>query len=259
MDFKDFKNILPRLFAPDESLQLFGSGGHRALPQEFGVLVWNIYKARKREWERDFHALAENKELILLQEAVFRTRFDSLFDIPERMEWVMARSHASRKTLCETGVKTGCVASSHSRAFFVSPDAEPLLKTPKMLLVTLYPLEGSAHPLMVVNVHAINFVSMEKYMRQIVQMAEAVEHHEGPVLLAGDFNTWNKTRYRELVQIAHRLNLTELVATRKGRIEHLYRHLDYIFYRGLEPLEGAFVRVRSSDHDPIVARFRVRT
>ncbi|HTG55016.1 MAG TPA: hypothetical protein VL943_02020, partial [Niabella sp.] len=123
MSLKKIKNILPHFFAPTESLQIFGSGGRHTMPADFGILVWNIYKARKREWERDFHALAEGKDIILLQEAVFRTRFDPLFDTPERMEWVMARSHANRSTLCETGVKTGCTVSSASRAFFVSPDS----------------------------------------------------------------------------------------------------------------------------------------
>lgn len=128
-----------------------------------------------------------------------------------------------------------------------------------MLLVTLYPIEGSSHMLMVVNVHAINFVSLKKYNRQIAQISQAIEGHDGPVILGGDFNTWNKKRYGQLVAIVRKFHLVELPMTRKGRIEHLYLHLDHVFYRGLEPLEAAFVRTRSSDHDPIVARFRVRT
>lgn len=252
-----YKKLLPHIIPATESLQIIGGGGEKALSGEFNLLVWNIYKAKKRAWEKDFKALAEGKDLVMLQEAIFRSRFDALFDIPERMEWVMAKSHISRTVACETGIKTGCVVPSASQAFFVSPDAEPIFKTPKMLLATLYPIKDHSDALLAINIHAINFVSFTKYSRQMTQVAEAIEHHAGPVILAGDFNTWNARRHNELRTLVQRLNLTELPLTRKARFSHMYQHLDHVFYRGLESVSAEFKYVKSSDHDPISARFRL--
>lgn len=252
-----YRNIFPHIFSSTDSLRIFGGGGQDKIKSEFKVLIWNIYKARKRDWEQDFKSLSEGKDLILLQEAVAQTRFDVLFDMPKKMEWVMARSHTNFRTLCETGVKTGCNASSSSHSFLVSPDVEPFLKTPKMILITCYDMEGSEHPLMVVNMHAINFVSLKKYERQIMQMAQIILDHKGPIILAGDFNTWNVARYAVLRNVVEAAGLTELALTRKPRFQHMLKHLDHVFYKGMNPVSSEYKRIKSSDHDPISVHFRL--
>ncbi len=251
-----YKRFLPRRFETADTLQILGSGRQAGLHHDFGVLVWNIYKSRRSAWQNDFVTLAQDKDLILLQEAVLKTPFDTLFSTPDQMEWVMARSYAHQKTLRETGVKTGCSTSSNFRAFLTSDNLEPVFQTPKMLLATRYPIEGAEDTLLVVNVHALNFVSLSKYASQLNQIRSMIEHTRGPVLLAGDFNTWNRRRYGELLGMAGGLGLAELKLDRRPRIEHMFKNLDHVFYRGMEPLEASFIKVRSSDHDPICARFR---
>lgn len=252
-----YKKFFPRVFPAAETLRIMGSSAQGRLGPEINVLVWNIYKGQRPGWETDFQEIVKDKDLVLLQEAVLNTRYDPIFVNSEKMEWVMARAHGHAVTLAETGVKTGCVVKSSRQNFYMSPSVEPVLKTPKMLLATSYPLAGTDKSLLVVNIHAINFVSYVNFARQMNQVVEAMEHHEGPVLLAGDFNTWNRMRYNNLREIAIKMNLTELGLVRKMNFYHLNRDLDHVFYRGLtaENAEISF-NVRSSDHYPISVRFR---
>lgn len=248
--------LLPQLYPATETLHVMGRGSVPAFSGSFRVLVWNMYKAQRQGWAEDFTALAARSDLILLQEAVINTGFDSMFLNSEQFEWVMAKSHGSVKTNISTGVKTGSVVPSEARSFFLSPDSEPLLKTPKALLATTHKVEGSDAPLLVVNIHAINFVSYTKFSRQIEQMVQAVKAHAGPLLLAGDFNTWNAQRYKSLMEVTSAMELTPLELTRRAHLRHLGRHLDHIFYRGLKPLRAEVVQtLRSSDHDPLLADF----
>ena len=89
----------------------------------------------------------------------------------------------------------------------MSPHAEPLSQTQKLLLTTLYPLQGETAQLLVLNMHAINFVSVQKYVEQLDQLTAALAPHDGPVILAGDFNTWNPSRLEHFQNIASKAGL----------------------------------------------------
>jgi len=251
-----YNRFFPELFSGDESLHMMGQGSMSALADTIEVLVWNIYKGRYKTWAADFCPLIKEKDLVLLQESVLNTAHDPIFQNPERFEWVMARTYKHRKTLAATGVKTGSAVSSSSQRYFVSPDVEPFFKTPKMLLATTYPFLNSSEKLLTLNIHAINFVSFAKYKRQVEQIVGIIEAHTGPVILAGDFNTWNGLRYKTLLDITKSVGLEEAVLTRPGRWQHLNRHLDHIYYRGLELKKTEVLfNIRTSDHYPITATF----
>lgn len=253
-----YKKLFPDVYST-ENLQLIGGACRTALGNgPIRLLVWNMYKCRYRGWSEDFQTLIHEKDLVLLQESVFQTKYDPLFQTPECFEWVMARSHRSNITLAESGIKTGSVAHSSEQIFFMSPDPEPIIKVPKMLLATTYPLAGQDERLLVVNIHAINFVSFPKYSRQIRQIAEATENHNGPVILAGDFNTWSKLRAQSLREITSRMGLQEISLARRGRLHHFNQHLDHVFYRGLELQKAEVLSgINTSDHYPISAEFRL--
>ena len=53
-----------------------------------------------------------------------------------------------------------------------------------------FPITGTDQQLLVVNVHAINFVMLHTFEAFIKQLISAMKNHHGPILLAGDFNTW---------------------------------------------------------------------
>jgi len=235
-----------------------GSSKQLELEPLIRCLVWNIYKARRSNWLHDFGRLCADRDLVLLQEAISNAPTDKLFDVRERYEWVMAGSHQHPVSGVITGVKTGCTAKTERRVVHRSKFCEPVVKTQKLLLETHYALANSRHTLMVLNMHAINFVSVLKYVDQLEQLSMALDAHTGAVILAGDFNTWNPTRLMHFKDVASRAGLTEASMTRRSKIQHLHQHLDHVFFRGmsLRSVES-LQHISSSDHAPITATFLV--
>jgi endonuclease/exonuclease/phosphatase (EEP) superfamily protein YafD len=130
--------------------------------------------------------------------------------------------------------------------------AEPLTKTKKMLLATVYPSDIPEQSLLVVNSHIINFVSFEKYKAHLAQVFQSLKHHNGPILLAGDFNTWNAKRLKCFSDLAMSFSLTEVKMNRQPRLNHLLQHLDHIYCRGLDVIDAQVHEdINSSDHYPI--------
>lgn len=83
--------------------------------------------------------------------------------------------------------------------------------------------------MLVVNSHIINFVSLQKFWVHLHQVFDSLKSHVGPILLAGDFNTWHNKRLR-----------------------HLFKHLDHVYCRGLVVLDAqVHTNINSSDHYPI--------
>lgn len=156
-----------------------------------------------------------------------------------------------------TGVKTGSTVAADTHHFSASAHSEPVTKTKKMLLATEYPLNNPEQSLLVVNSHIINFVSFEKYKAHLAQVFQTLKHHNGPVLLAGDFNTWNGKRLKYFNELATSFSLEEVQMERQPRLNHLLQHLDHIYYRGLEIVDAqVHTDIHSSDHYPISLSLR---
>ncbi len=233
-----------------------GSSQQQEIGSTIRLLVWNIYKAKRANWLEDFTRLCEEKDLVLLQEAVINAPSDHYFNTSNRYEWLMASSHQNPQTGVITGVKTGCVAKIQRQLVHRSRSTEPVVNTQKLLLETHYSIAGSDKNLMVVNMHAINFVRVSKYRDQLDQLRQVLAGHDGPVIMGGDFNTWSQSRLALFREHAQEANLIEANMTRQSKMMHLNQHLDHVFYRGvsLSSVE-ALQDVRSSDHSPIAATF----
>jgi endonuclease/exonuclease/phosphatase (EEP) superfamily protein YafD len=245
-------------FNSEKPLVFMGSAGQAMLDKKITILVWNVYKSRKTGWYSDFFKLIQNVDLILLQESVLKNDANDFFKENNQLEWIMASSHQYYISQIITGLKTGCVAKASSPIFFQSPDKEPILQTAKLLLATKYSLTNSLKQLLVVNVHAINFVSLKKYTRHIHQILSVVQQHSGPVILAGDFNCWSAARHNLLFSVVKKEGLTAVTLERRPRWIHFNRHLDFIFYRELELVKAdALCHIKSSDHYPLLAEFQV--
>jgi endonuclease/exonuclease/phosphatase (EEP) superfamily protein YafD len=240
-----------------ESLKIVGNDSHKEIGPIINLLLWNLYKCKKNGWQEDFRNLIQDKDLILLQEAILNSPFDSQFIHSLQHQWIMARSFKDLKNNFETGVKTGSTVAATKHTFAASVHGEPITKTKKMLLATYYPLHTFSQPLLVVNSHLINFVSFEKFKAHVDQIFQHLQHHEGPIILAGDFNTWNGKRLKYFNGLARSLLLNEVKLQRQPRLLHLFQHLDHIYYRGLEVIcSQVMTDVRSSDHFPVSVRFR---
>lgn len=252
------KHFLPHCFTADDELRRLGQAQAKALGPTIRCLVWNILKAKRTRWVEDFRQLSADRDLVLLQEAVANAPTDAEFDSSLRFGWIMARSFRDKRSQVEHGIKTGCVADALESHYYLSPHSEPLSQTQKLLLATTYRLEKRTEHLLVLNMHAINFVGVQKYVDQLDQLSAVLSAHTGPVILAGDFNTWNPTRLRCFMEVATQAGLTEACMERKSRLAHMNRHLDHVFYRGLQlRVVDSLMHYHSSDHAPITATFVV--
>lgn len=216
------------------------------------MISWNMFKARRKGCMPDLANMTAGVELVLLQEAVLHGGIAQPFHLASGLEWIMAENLGIAQGLT-TGPKTGSRVAALSSKVFKSPDREPIVATPKTFLVTSYPFAGKT--LMVVNIHAINLVSTAKFARQIEQIIGPVEAHDGPCIVAGDFNTWNESRWHLLHKAMTQLGLMRVpVAAPQWR--HFNQVLDHVFYRDLRLVSARpLMHVKSSDHVPLWAEF----
>ncbi len=251
-----FRKIFPEVYDSSNPLVYMGQASQPTLGKTISILVWNIYKAKKSGWRDDFLKLIPKKDLILLQESVINKHDNSIFEKSRRFEWIMACSHKYRGSQIITGLKTGSIAKSSVHECLYSPDREPLLNTSKLVLATKFNLESSLKTLLVLNVHAINFVRIKKYSSHINQILSLIQQHSGPIILAGDFNCWSNARFEFLFESIKNVGLTPVAFDRETFWHHLNNHLDHIFYRDLDLIKAETLSdINSSDHYPIIAEF----
>jgi endonuclease/exonuclease/phosphatase (EEP) superfamily protein YafD len=140
---------------------------------------------------------------------------------------------------------------------------------PKVSLVTEYRLPNGEN-LLAVNVHLLNFErwSVKKIGRQLEDLKSIVANHSGPILMAGDFNTWNRKRLALVKKITRELNLQEVTDFPEGRRTGSTKSafwndlfgvdgdlpLDRVFTFGLLPRSARVLGYHSSDHRPMLVK-----
>jgi endonuclease/exonuclease/phosphatase (EEP) superfamily protein YafD len=223
-------------------------------PDRISILNWNIYKGQRDNWAVDFRRYSNRHDVVTIQEAHLVDQLESVLDDAHR-HWTMnaAFNYQDKATgvMTASSVKPVYTCGQHT--------TEPLIRTPKTSLISYYPVEGVDENLLVANIHGINFsLGVAAYSEQIEKLYDLMKHHQGPVVLAGDFNTWSEKRMRIVETLAHRLSLSSLDYTNHNRTSVFGKALDHVFYRGLEPLEHDTWHVTSSDHNPTHVSFRVK-
>jgi endonuclease/exonuclease/phosphatase (EEP) superfamily protein YafD len=222
-------------------------------PQRISVLNWNIYKGQRENWATDFRRYSYKHDVVIIQEANLGEELKSMLDKQHQYWTLNTAFHYQDKA---TGVMTASrVKPVHSCG---QSTVEPFIRFPKTSLVSYYPVEGMNENLLVANIHGINFtLGVGVYTEQVEKLYAIMKHHEGPIVLAGDFNTWSDERMRIVDDLAQRLSLESLDYTSHNRTIFLGNALDHVFYRGLVPLEHDTWHVTSSDHNPTRVSFRV--
>lgn len=114
-----------------ESLKIMGRASKQMMGPNIEILLWNVFKCRKKGWQEDFITLICDKDLILLQEAIINSPFDIHFNKSLQHQWIMARSFRNIQTNIETGVKTGSTVAAKKHFFSASIHSEPITKTKK--------------------------------------------------------------------------------------------------------------------------------
>ncbi len=217
----------------------------------FSLTSWNMYKGQIKGWDLDLNQLQQQSDLLLLQEAHLLPELQDWLD-QQSLDWSMA--HAFTFSGAWSGVLTS------GKTVQLSPCAqrihEPYLHLPKTTLISYFPFAEHEIPLMVVNIHGVNFtLDTSDLAAQLQSIEEVMNQHSGPVILAGDFNTWSDARMDVMQQLATRQDLQSVTFDAQQPKLRFGHQLDYIYYRGLIPLHSQVIRVESSDHHPLTVTF----
>jgi len=198
------------------------------------LLVWNIHKGEDRLLAQDFAGLSENADIVLFQEA---------------MTDPVITTQISEANHSFTGVATGSRAKPLHEDVLISKVTEPISSTPKSILLSEFKLADREDTLLIANVHGINFVATFEYKVQIRQLIENIREHVGPVIVAGDFNTWNTPRLEYVKTMLAPLGISHIETPETGN----FFSLDHIFVRGLSRKAAYNLNhIKTSDHIPLL-------
>ena len=229
-----------------------GRPSQEALPRRFTVCVWNWQKCKHKKWAGEFTKIAQAADLFLAQEVHRSCSVKNIMD-QAPYYWNGAISFFSLKDKNPIGVATGCRAQPLQVAYAAAA-REPVLRVPKMTLSALYPVQNTRRRLLVINIHAINFTGLKPFENNMQCTAEMLASYNGPILLGGDFNSWNTNRRRMLQSMAKAAGLSEVTFEPDDRTRCLGRPVDYLFVRGLTVLASGVRVTDASDHNPLLAR-----
>lgn len=227
-----------------------------ALPRDnFKVLVWNMYKGAEESWAEDYKKIIQGQDILMLQELLTDDNMTPVFKADQERTYYLATSFFDKwNNLARSGVAT----ASHYEALEVdwhrSFHREPVVRTPKMSSVVTYALEDSEKTLLTINIHAINFVSKSKLFHMVNQGLEAAAKHDGPVIFAGDFNTWSSGKLKGVYEMMKKAGFSNVKFENDERMKTFGRVLDHIFVRDLKINSSrVYGEIEGADHKAMEA------
>jgi endonuclease/exonuclease/phosphatase (EEP) superfamily protein YafD len=228
------------------------------------LLSWNVQKVHDPRIAEELEALIARHEpdLVFIQEA----RADA--PEPDQLGGYFADGWSYPWDGGPTiGVLTLSGASPVRAQAVRSQWREFFVTAPKVSLVTEYRLADGA-TLLAVNVHLLNFEKWNPFMlrAQLADLEAVMAAHDGPTVMAGDFNTWNEHRLELVGDLASRLGLTEITSFEPGRTtgdlgSEIFNGLfgiapglplDRVYVRGFAAVSARVLAKGSSDHRPIL-------
>lgn len=234
-----------------------------AAARSLTVVSWNAQKAGNAGFHTDLAELLarEQPDLLLLQEGV-----RELAQSPGHHGFFAPSWHYP----WPGGKAVGIVTLSALPALRLAPlntaAREFEVTAPKTSLISEHALSPDVS-LLAANVHLLAFerFGLEDFRRQVEEIAVALADHDGPVLLAGDFNVWSRRRLAILEEAVARLGLVEVAGFPDGRrTGDLGRSwlnalvdvdpalaLDRVFVRDLAVRERTVLPYATSDHAPL--------
>ncbi|WP_119344441.1 endonuclease/exonuclease/phosphatase family protein [Facilibium subflavum] len=164
------------------------------VPETFALVSWNIYKINHKN-PQAFNAFIHKLhrtcavKFFCLQEAKHTDQNE--FPLPGFCLHFAANLQLKHHAY---GVMTASNITTHHTQQLLSKKTEFLLKTHKSSLASHYYFADET-PLIIINVHAINFKNSRIYAEEIQQIYDYLaDFPNAPVIIAGDFNCWNKRR-----------------------------------------------------------------
>jgi endonuclease/exonuclease/phosphatase (EEP) superfamily protein YafD len=178
------------------------------------------------------------------------------------MSWNFAPNFIDAHHQTYSGILTAAKISPLTKRAIITKHHEPIIRTPKVSLITEYSLSNHKDNILTINSHLINFVDINKFKTQLHDLELALSAHQGPIIFSGDFNTWSRKRAVLLYKAVTRLGLMPVAfapdESKKIKRFLLSPPLDYIFYRGLSEYKArakVLDHICSSDHKPLLAEF----
>jgi len=221
------------------------------------VLCWNVAKLTlKKSYKEYLKSIIEEEHIdILLLQEVKKQLADELkvFDF----SYILSPNIQTKKHIF--GVLSAFKISCEDELSLLTKKRELSYTTHKVSLITRHKISHN-EVLLIVNLHAINFVKNSDFYDELEQIKLSIWSHKGAMIVAGDFNTWNIKRVNFLKEFSRGLSLKEVVFSDNSKIKNVFTNsLDYILYRDLELINSKVIDSKKiSDHNPIIAKFKLK-
>jgi endonuclease/exonuclease/phosphatase (EEP) superfamily protein YafD len=213
--------------------------------KEYSFVTYNIFKAHFPFVRQNIGKFCAHHDFIALQEWVsnLHVRDDEYL------------TSCTTFTVPFRNIETGTATISRHKPIDVlkltTREKELGVMTHKSMLITAYTLHDGT-TLHIANIHSLNFVTNTIWKKQIDYCIEHLPT-TGPLIFAGDFNTWNPARFNYLEKKLQEHHL------HYANYDHsIIMRLDHIFTRGIEVLDTIEdINMHTSDHYPVIMKFRV--
>lgn len=234
--------------------------------QSISIVTWNAQKGQSERFEPDLARLVivDKPDFIFIQEA----RADLL------TRHIGGYFAGSWSYPWPNGKTIGLLTLSHVPALRIQPIPskyrEFFVTAPKLCLATEYPL-ANGQRLLAINVHLLAFErwGIAGIASQLDDLKIVMQEHTGPIILAGDFNTWNQKRLHLVENAIAGLGLTEVTEFSRQRstadkdssfLNWLFGideelPLDRVYYRGFAQHSAKVLPYDSSDHRALQVSF----
>ncbi|MCF6173142.1 MAG: endonuclease/exonuclease/phosphatase family protein [Campylobacteraceae bacterium] len=222
--------------------------------KDFNLLCWNVAKLSKKEKFKSYL-----KKLIIDEKLDFLLLQEVKEDIVKKIgindfSYILCANMETKKHIY--GVMSAFKFSCQNYKKILTNSKELSFLTRKSSLFTLHKI-GNSRELLIVNLHAINFVTTKIFKEELWRIKTQISTFQGALIVAGDFNTWNKKRVEILEEFTKQLSLKEVNYKDDKNIKRVFnKRLDYIFYRGLNLKASEVIKsIKFSDHNPIIVKF----
>ncbi|MCW9709855.1 endonuclease/exonuclease/phosphatase family protein [Avibacterium sp. 21-586] len=226
--------------------------------QDFRLLVWNMHKGQDQGWQQQLASLSQGQDFLLLQEVSSQQKL---------VEQVSSQNFSKFSTALYTssfaylGNQSGVALMSRfaPQYYCAGSSVEPWIRIPKVGNAMAFPL-SNGQSLLTINLHLVNFeLHPSHYQQQLEAMFKLIEQHQGPIILAGDFNAWNKGRIKLIKKLTALYGLTGVSFQPDDRLRFLDNPLDWVFVRGFSVKSARTVQTTSSDHNPLLVELILAT
>ena len=232
------------------------------------ILNWNIHKeGNTRDWEIAIARIVEDKDpdFLLLQEVRLEAEVGSFISEDLQYGWEFSPNVYQGQYGAYSGVLTASNIKPKTVESALTKKTELFSEIKKTLLLAKYSVGSPASELLLINIHAINFnIGLDGFKEQMRCIAEAITEHNGPVIVAGDFNTWRQDRLDILNELALDMKLEKVdFGSDADNIMTVFGNtLDHIFISKdrLEVVNGSqdVLAVKPSDHSPLFVELRIK-